>query len=60
MGLALKPRPTRITHPSPFERGEAGFDFLGCNIRPSPTQSTRGYNTLINPSREAMARHQRR
>ena len=59
MGWALKPRKTRLTHTLRAEEGEAGFDFLGFNIRQYPTKSTRGYKTIIKPSREAMARHQR-
>jgi RNA-directed DNA polymerase len=59
MGLELKPSQTRITHRLQVEAGEAGFDFLGFNIRQYPTQSKRGYKTIIKPSREAMARHQR-
>ena len=59
MGLELKPSKTRITHTLQVEEGEAGFDFLGFNIRQYPTKSTRGYKTIIKPSREAMARHQR-
>ena len=59
MGLELKPSKTRITHTLQVEEGEAGFDFLGFNIRQYPTKSKRGYKTIIKPSREAMARHQR-
>jgi RNA-directed DNA polymerase len=59
MGLELKPSKTRITHTLQVEEGEAGFDFLGFNIRHYPTKSKRGYKTIIKPSREAMARHQR-
>ena len=59
MGLAWKPSKTRITHTLQVEEGEAGFDFLGFTIRQYPTQSKRGDKTIIKPSREAMARHQR-
>jgi len=59
LGLAWKPSKTRITHTLQVEEGEAGVDFLGFNIRPYPTTSTRGSKTSIQPSREAMARHQR-
>ncbi|MDQ3830514.1 MAG: group II intron reverse transcriptase/maturase, partial [Candidatus Tectomicrobia bacterium] len=59
MGLALKPSKTRITHTLQVEEGEAGFDFLGFNIRQYPTKSKRGDKTIIKPSREARARHQR-
>jgi RNA-directed DNA polymerase len=58
-GLALKPSKTRITHTLHVEEGEAGFDFLGFNIRQYPTKSKCGYKTIIKPSREARARHQR-
>jgi RNA-directed DNA polymerase len=59
MGLAVKPSKTRLTHTLRVEEGEAGFDFLGFNIRQYPTKSKRGYKTIIKPSRAAMARHQR-
>jgi RNA-directed DNA polymerase len=59
MGLAWNPRKTRITHTLHIEEGEAGCDCLGFNIRHYPTQSTPGDKTIIKPSREAMARHQR-
>jgi RNA-directed DNA polymerase len=59
IGLALKPSQTRITPTLQVEEGEAGFDFLGVNIRPYPTKSKRGDKTIIKPSREARARHQR-
>jgi RNA-directed DNA polymerase len=59
MGLALKPSKTRITHTLQVEEGEAGVDFLGFNIRQYPAKAKRGYKTIIKPSREAMARHQR-
>ena len=59
MGVELKPSKTRITHTLQVEEGEAGCDFLGFNIRQYPTKSTRGDKTIIKPSREAMARHQR-
>ena len=59
MGWELKPSKTRITQTLHVEEGEAGFDFLGFNIRQYPTKSKRGYKTIIKPSREAMAHHQR-
>lgn len=59
MGWALTPSKTGITHTLQVEGGEAGFDVLGFNLRPYPTQSKRGDTTIINPSREARARHQR-
>lgn len=55
----MKPSKTRLTPTGPGEGGGAGFDFLGFTLRQAPTTSTRGYNPIINPSREAMARHQR-
>jgi RNA-directed DNA polymerase len=59
MGLELKPSKTRSTPTLQVAEGEAGVDFLGFNIRPYPTKSKRGDKTIIKPSREAMARHQR-
>jgi RNA-directed DNA polymerase len=58
-GWDWQPSKTRITHTWHVEGGEAGVAFLGFNMRQYPTKSKRGYKTLINPSREAMARHQR-
>jgi RNA-directed DNA polymerase len=59
MGLAWKPRKTRITPPLNGADGMAGFDCLGCHLRQYPTQSKRGDNTSIKPSRRARAQHQR-
>jgi RNA-directed DNA polymerase len=59
LGLAWQPSQTRITQTVQTEEGEAGFDFLGFNLRPYPTTAKRGDKTIIQPSREAMARHQR-
>jgi RNA-directed DNA polymerase len=59
MGLAWKPRKTRITPPLKGADGVAGFNGLGCPLRPDPTQSKRGDNTSIQPSRRARAQHQR-
>jgi len=59
MGVAWNPRKPRLTHTLPVEEGEAGVDSRGCNIRQDPRQSTRGDKPISNPSREAMARHQR-
>jgi RNA-directed DNA polymerase len=58
-GWAVKPRQTRLTPTLQVAEGEAGFDFLGFNIRQYPTKSPRGDTTIIQPSREARARHQR-
>jgi RNA-directed DNA polymerase len=64
MGVVLKPSKTRITHTL---EGEAGFDFLGVNVRQyrvGKTHSGRdtyghllGYKTLMKPSKEAVKRH---
>jgi len=60
MGLELKPRKTRITHTLSQEEGEAGFNFLGFNIRQYPTRKTRlGFKTIIKPSKASVKRHQR-
>jgi RNA-directed DNA polymerase len=55
----VKPSQTRISPTVPGEEGGAGVDVLGCNMRPDPTQSTRGSKASINPRRAARARHQR-
>ncbi|NET59453.1 MAG: group II intron reverse transcriptase/maturase [Symploca sp. SIO2E6] len=68
IGLALKASKTRITHTFERYEGEAGFDFLGFNIRQYPcsdkqsgsvggTERKRGHKTLIKPSKEAIQRH---
>ena len=64
MGLALKPSKTRIAHTL---EGEAGFDFLGFNVRQYRVGQTHsgkdthghllGYKTLMKPSKEAIKRH---
>jgi RNA-directed DNA polymerase len=64
MGLELKPTKTRITHTL---EGEAGFDFLGFQVRQYRVGKTRtgrntrgiplGYKTLIKPSKESIKRH---
>jgi RNA-directed DNA polymerase len=59
MGVELKPSKTRITHTWHVEAGVAGFDFLGFNIRQYPTKAKRGDKTIITPSRQAVAQHQR-
>ncbi len=71
IGLELKPSKTRIAHtlkPEYSEDGIAGFNFLGYNIRQFPAGkyvSSRnskgkilGFNTIINPSKEACKKHQ--
>ncbi len=58
MGLALKPRKTRITHTLRREESEAGFDFLGFTMRQYPVRKTRlGFKTIITPSKKAIQRH---
>ncbi len=60
MGLELKPSKTRITHTLEVTEGEAGFDFLGFNIRQYWVKmSKRGYKTIIKPSRKSIERHRR-
>ena len=57
MGLELKPSKTRITHTLRNE-GEAGFDFLGFNVRQYPARQTKlGFKTIIKPSKNAVKRH---
>ena len=72
MGLELKPSKTRISHtltPEQSEDGQAGFDFLGYNIRQFRTGKHRssihpstkeklGFRTLIIPSKNALKKHQ--
>jgi RNA-directed DNA polymerase len=60
MGLELHPAKTRIAHTLESEKGKAGFDFLGFEIRQyrvSRYNAARGFKTLIKPSRAAIARH---
>jgi RNA-directed DNA polymerase len=64
IGLELKPSKTRVRHTL---EGEAGFDFLGMNVRQyrvgrSHTAKSQhgkalGFKTLIKPSHEAIRRH---
>lgn len=57
MGLELHPDKTKISHTL---NGEAGFDFLGFNIRQYPVgkyASRLGYKTLIKPSKASQKRH---
>jgi RNA-directed DNA polymerase len=73
MGLELKPSKTRITHTLQAVEGEAGFDFLGFNVRHYHVGKThfvktggrtRGrtnewvdFKTIIKPSKTALHRH---
>jgi RNA-directed DNA polymerase len=62
MGLELSQKKTRIAHTLEREDGEAGFNFLGFNIRQfrvSKYNAARGrdFKTLIKPSKEAIKRH---
>jgi RNA-directed DNA polymerase len=64
MGLELKPSKTRMTHTL---HGEAGFSFLGFQVRQYPVGKTHmghtadgtpiGHKTLIKPDPEAVKRH---
>ena len=74
MGLELKPSKTRIAHtltPKQSEDGKAGFDFLGYHIRQFQICKRRNpidpsnieeivFRTLINPSKDALKRHQQK
>ncbi|MEA5606468.1 group II intron reverse transcriptase/maturase [Nostoc sp. UHCC 0252] len=68
MGLELKPSKTRLTHTlNKYEQEEAGFNFLGHNIRQFPkgkNQSSKdtkgialGFKTIITPSKEKQKVH---
>ena len=68
MGLELKPSKTRICHSlEQFNEEQAGFDFLGFNIRQYPRGKTRsmkdghgkllGFTLTIKPSKEKVATH---
>jgi RNA-directed DNA polymerase len=69
MGLELKPSKTRICHTLEVVEDQIGFNFLGFNIRQYPTGKYRsarnsngnplGFNTLITPSKEKRATHQK-
>jgi RNA-directed DNA polymerase len=63
IGLELSPAKTRITHTLNPEDGEAGFNFLGFQVRQYPASQYntqgRGFKTLIKPSKEAIKRHYR-
>ncbi|HKA54235.1 MAG TPA: group II intron maturase-specific domain-containing protein, partial [Candidatus Binatia bacterium] len=60
VGLELNREKTRMTHTLEQEGGQAGFTFLGFEIRQHPVSrynAKRGFKTLIRPSQEAMKRH---
>jgi RNA-directed DNA polymerase len=60
VGLELSREKTRITHTLDQEGGQAGFNFLGFEIRQHPVSrynAKRGFKTLIKPSQEAIKRH---
>lgn len=63
IGLELSPTKTRIAHTLNTEDGEAGFNFLGFQVRHySASQYNtqgRGFKTLIKPSKAAIQRHYR-
>jgi RNA-directed DNA polymerase len=64
-GLQLNPSKTRISHTLNEDEGQAGFDFLGFNIRQyhvgryktTTYRGQAGFKTLIRPSKEAQKRH---
>ena len=62
IGLELSEQKTRIAHTLEKVEGEAGFSFLGFQVRQSRaskynTARGRGFKTLIRPSKEAVQRH---
>ena len=62
IGLELSPTKTRIAHTLHPEAGEAGFNFLGFQVRQYPasqynTAQGRGFKMLIKPSQDAIKRH---
>lgn len=66
MGLQLNPQKTRTAHTLIPMQGEAGFDFLGFNIRQEQAEKQIGtkskqqhtqWKTTVNPSKEAIQRH---
>jgi RNA-directed DNA polymerase len=70
MGLELKPSKTKICHTLKAVDDQIGFNFLGFNIRQYPAGKYRsardskgnplGFNTLITPSKEKRATHQKK
>jgi len=63
IGLELSPTKTRIAHTLQAEEREAGFQFLGFQVRQYPASQYntqgRGFKTLIKPSKDAIKRHYR-
>lgn len=68
MGLELKPSKTRLVHTlNKYEGQEAGFNFLGFNVRQYPVSKyntgcntngkSLGFKTLITPSKEKVKVH---
>lgn len=67
IGLELKPSKTRIAHTRNALESEAGFSFLGFNIRQYPVGKTRsgkdtlgkrvGFKLFIKPSKSSIKRH---
>ncbi len=67
LGLELKASKTRIAHTLKKVEGQAGFDFLGFNIRQYKVGKTKsgktnrgeplGFKTLIKPSPKAIGKH---
>jgi RNA-directed DNA polymerase len=62
IGLELSEQKTRIAHTLETAEGDAGFNFLGFQVRQYRaskynTSRGRGFKTLIKPSQEAVKRH---
>jgi len=58
IGLTLHPEKTKISHTL---EGQAGFDFLGFEVRQYPVgkyASKHGFKTLIKPSKQSQKHHQ--
>jgi RNA-directed DNA polymerase len=59
-GLRLKASKTRIAHTLELINGQAGFDFLGFNIRQYLNPKRRlGFKTIIKPAKKSINRHTR-
>ena len=66
VGLRLKESKTHVTHTLDEHAGRVGFDFLGFHVRQYPAEKHRtrtyrgepGFKTFIQPSQEAIRRHQ--